>query len=79
MPGLIKLLALIAIGAALWYVWNLTVRVRVAERLLRDRGGSRVEPKGESASTVDLVACPVCGDHVARGSSCGRADCPFGR
>jgi len=80
MPGLIKLLAFIAIGAALWYLWNLTVRVRVAERLLREREGGRVGPgKRGDSSTVDLVACPVCGDHVARGTSCGRADCPFGR
>lgn len=80
MPGLIKLLALIAIGAVVWYVWNLTVRLRVAERLLSERDGRRVQPKRGDDPAFDLVACPLCGDHVVRGSgSCGKPDCPFGR
>ena len=59
-PG--KLLLLVLILVAAWWIW------RVIERRNAGRGGGP-----ESSGAVDLVQCPVCGDWVE--GACRKPGC----
>jgi hypothetical protein len=76
MIALPKLLLLVLIGVAAWYVYR---RVVGPPRTVAYR---RTAPPQApvSGQAEDLVACTVCGAYVAATArSCGRPDCPHPR
>ena len=70
MPGLPKLLVVILVLAAAWYLkrWFAAAMAR----------GQQQRPSPAPQRTIeDLVACPECGAYVAAaGPGCGRRECP---
>ena len=83
-----KLLVLAAIVGAVWYGFKLVGRLQEARRLEAE-AQARGRPsaarrntagaKGQTATTEEMVQCPVCKTYVAARSTdnCGRADCPY--
>jgi hypothetical protein len=72
MPGLPKLLILVLVALAAWYVrrWLADGARSLAARRPATRPPS-------PAAIEDLVACRVCGAYVAAGApDCARRDCP---
>ena len=78
MPGLLKLVLMIAVGVAAWFGYRYFKRWQAA-------GGKlpTVRRAGQTASNdlEEMVQCRICGTYVtaARPSACGRADCPYRR
>lgn len=72
MPGLPKLLLIIVVVIAAWYVrrWLADTARHVAQR-------RPATPPPSPAAIEDLVACRVCGAYVSAGAPrCGRPNCP---
>ncbi len=82
-PG--KLLVFVLLFAVVWIGFRYTSRVEAIRRTLREELKRRQEaqkpqkPRGIKAE--DLVKCARCDAYVSAhgATSCGRADCPWGR
>jgi uncharacterized protein len=84
-----KILLFVAVIAIVWFGFKFLQRVYLMNQggavAMRRRATARTTaaPIGENAqaATQDMVACRVCGTYVEadRKTSCGRADCPYGR
>jgi hypothetical protein len=80
-----KLLVLGAIVFVVWYGFKYRGRIEAVRRAFeRERAARRDRPPDRTSRTIaaeDLVKCDRCGSYVAAHatSSCGRADCPWGR
>ncbi len=79
-----KSLLLVLLVVIVWYGFKYVARVEAIRRALREelrrrQGGAA--PRRPTIPAEDLVKCAQCGAYVAaRGAtSCGRADCPWGR
>ena len=69
-----KIVVLMVIIALVWYGFKVFSRGR---KLENPRGDDEVTVSTPD-QPVDMEACSVCGDYVAKGStSCGTEDCPF--
>ncbi len=81
-----KVLVLVAVIAIVWFGFKYLQRVEamrsggLADKR-RPASPKRAEPETVQAVTHDMTACRVCGTYVEanRTTSCGRADCIFGR
>ncbi len=77
-----KFLLLVILVLVVWYGFKYASRVEAIRRALREelarRQGAQRRP---TIPAEDLVKCAQCGAYVAARSatSCGRADCPWGR
>jgi hypothetical protein len=80
-PGLTKLIFLIAIICAVWYGFRLLGAVdrarRQAERMSKQT--PRQQRRADVANVEDTVKCRVCGAYVParQPTRCNRSDCPF--
>lgn len=80
LPSLNKLLILVAIISAIWFAFRLIGQLdrqrREATKVGKGRGGKK---PADRQQVEDMVQCRVCGAFTAaRGSACGRANCPYG-
>jgi hypothetical protein len=91
MPGLPKLLLLIAIIVVIWQAFKIIGRVqkariaeaqaRVREAKAQARNPRQAHTQAPSGRTgvAETRECRICGAYVAQGSSaCGKPGCPFG-
>ena len=70
MLGLPKLLLLIVIGGAIWFVWRAIQRRGVSGIVRPSQGG---QPKA-----LDMEKCRICGDFVpAEQRACANPRCPY--
>jgi len=77
-----KLLLFGLLVAVVWFGFRYMSRVDAIRRTLREELKRRQRPqKPVSVEAEDLVKCAPCGAYVSARSatSCGRADCPWGR
>lgn len=81
-----KLVVLAVIILVVWYGLKYTKQVEEVRRMLRRemaarQGRARPRGGGTTLAAEDLVKCERCGAYVVQRSttSCGRADCPWGR
>ena len=73
-----KLIFILLVGFAVWYVYR-WINGPARERDLPPRRQAALPPRGRS-KPEDLTACRACGAYVAAGArSCGRTDCPYPR
>jgi ribosomal protein L32 len=79
----LKLLVLLLLVGVVWTAIRFTNRVDQIRRGVREEVKRRRQQaqKPRSLQAEDLVKCAACGAYVAAhgASSCGRADCPWGR
>ncbi len=78
-----KFLLLVLLAAVVWFGFRYANRIDAIRRAVREevkRHGQHGR-KQASIEAEDLVKCAQCGAYVAAqgASSCGRADCPWGR
>jgi hypothetical protein len=74
MLGLPKLVLIVLVAVAVWYVGR---RLSGPGRNLQRRRPASPPPAPPALEAEDLVPCKVCGAYVAAGApGCGRRDCP---
>jgi uncharacterized protein len=84
-PGLSKLIVLIAILLVVWYGFKLIGQLdRARKQALRARsqaarGAGRRTAAAPERAVEDMIKCSACGTYVAarHPTRCGRADCPW--
>jgi len=81
-----KLLTLLALIGAVWWLFRWVdrfnrMRRQLAEEAQRRPARPTADPFAGQAAAEDMTRCPVCGVYVParQARACGRADCPAGR
>jgi hypothetical protein len=83
LPGLTKLVVLIAIIVVVWYGFKLLGQVdrarKEAQRAQRTQAARRQAPPPPEQVVEDMVKCSKCGAYVTarRPTRCSRGDCPW--